>query len=230
MIEVKDLSVELRGFLLQDINFNVQDGEYFVLLGHTGAGKTVLLDSIAGLKPLLSGQIIINGRDVSFIGLEDRKIGFAYQDYTLYRHLSVRDNISFGLMWRKKKQKEIEKAIDQAIELLGLEPLLDKRPFSLSGGESQKIALARAFMGKGQIILLDEPASSLDPRAEHEIFNKFKELAEEKTALFISHRLSTVKMADRIFVMDKGRIIESGSYVELIRKKGSFAVLFDVED
>jgi ATP-binding cassette subfamily B protein len=100
----------------------------------------------------------------------------------------------------------------------------------LSRGEWQKVALARTFIRKSQIILLDEPASSLDPRAEHEIFCKFKELTRGKTSLFISHRLSTVKMAERIIVMDKGRIVESGTYAELMHKKGSFAELFDIEE
>ena len=99
----------------------------------------------------------------------------------------------------------------------------------LSRGEWQKIALARAFLRKSKIILLDEPASSLDPRAEFEIFQKFNELTEGSTAIFISHRLSTVKMADRIFVMDKGKIVESGRYDELMEKKGSFAYLFDMQ-
>ena len=120
MIEIKELCVELGGFLMKDITFDVQDGEYFVLLGPTGAGKTVLLESIAGLNSISSGQIRINGRDVTALNLEKRKIGFAFQDYVLYRHLSVRDNISFGLMWRRKTRREIEHAIDQVVELLGI--------------------------------------------------------------------------------------------------------------
>ena len=108
MIEIKDLSVKRGSFLLKDITFDVQDGEYFVLLGPTGAGKTMLLESIAGLKSIDSGQISINGKDVTHLNLEQRKIGFAYQDYTLYGHLSVRDNISFGLMWRKKRDERLK--------------------------------------------------------------------------------------------------------------------------
>ena len=168
MIEIKDLSVELRGFLMKDITFEVQDGEYFVVLGPTGAGKTVLLESIAGLKSINSGQIKINGRDVTSLNLEKRNIGFAYQDYALYAHLSVRDNISFGLMWRRKTKREIERAIDQVVELLGIEELLRKRPMSLSGGESQKISLARAIAIKPDLLLLDEPLSAVDPETRED--------------------------------------------------------------
>ncbi len=111
MIEIKDLSVKLGDFLMKDVTLDVRDGEYFVLLGPTGSGKTVLLESIAGLKSIDSGQLRINGREVTHLTLEQRKIGFAYQDYALYGHLSVRNNISFGLMWRRKTRQDIEDAI-----------------------------------------------------------------------------------------------------------------------
>ena len=175
MLELQGISKRLGSFALSDFSLRLNQGEYFVLLGHTGAGKTVLLDSIAGLKPLRSGQIKINDRDVTSLNLENRKIGFAYQDYSLYRHLSVRDNISFGLMWRTKSKKEIEEAIDRAIELLGLGPLMDKRPFSLSGGESQKIALARAIAIKPDLLLLDEPLSAVDPETKEDYESLSKE-------------------------------------------------------
>src|SRR3990170_8267151 len=109
MLEVKDLCVQLGSFFLKSINLDVKDEEYFVLLGPTGSGKTALLESIAGLNAVRSGQIWINGRDVTDLNLEQRRIGFAFQDYALFRHLSVRDNISFGLLWRYKEPKEIIK-------------------------------------------------------------------------------------------------------------------------
>ena len=119
MLEVKDLCIQLGSFSLKSINLDAKDEEYFVLLGPTGSGKTALLETIAGLNPVNSGKILINGRDVTDLNLEQRRIGFAFQDYALYRHLTVRDNISFGLMWKDKKPKEIEKAVDQAIEIVG---------------------------------------------------------------------------------------------------------------
>ena len=224
MIEVKDLSVELRGFILEDINFDVQDGEYFVLLGHTGAGKTVLLDSIAGLKSLRSGQIIINGRDVTSLNLENRRIGFAYQDYTLYRHLSVRDNISFGLMWRKKSKREIEESIDQAIEFLGLAPLLDKRPAQLSGGESQKIALARAIAIKPDLLLLDEPLSAVDPETKEDYEKDLKEVHDrlKLTTIHVTHNFEeAITLGDRIAVLHDGHIVQIGTPEQIFRRPRS---------
>jgi len=220
MIEIKDLSVELRGFVLEDINFEVQDGEYFVLLGHTGAGKTVLLDSIAGLKSLRSGQVIINGNDVTLLNLENRRIGFAFQDYSLYRHLSVRDNISFGLMWRKKSKQEIDESIDRAIELLGLGPLLDKRPFSLSGGESQKIALARAIAIKPDLLLLDEPLSAVDPETKEDYERELKDVHNQLrlTTIHVTHNFEeAITLGDRIAVLQGGHIEQIGTPEQIFR-------------
>jgi ABC-type sugar transport system ATPase subunit len=221
MIEIKNLSVELRGFMLEDINFEVKDGEYFVLLGHTGAGKTVLLDSIAGLKPTNSGQILLNGRDVTSLNLEHRRIGFAYQDYTLYRHLSVRDNISFGLMWRKKEKKEIEASIDNAIEFLGLTPLLDKRSAELSGGESQKIALARALAIKPDLLLLDEPLSAVDPETKEDYEQQLRDVHNrfELTTIHVTHNFEeAITLGDRIAVMQRGHIVQIGTPREIFRQ------------
>ena len=160
-----------------------------------------------------------------------------FQDFVKY-YLTAKENIWFGHVHQPLDEESIIAAAQKA----GVHELIENLPNrydtflgkwfedgeELSRGEWQKIALARTFLRKSQIILLDEPASSLDPRAEHEIFCKFTELTEGKTSLFISHRLSTVKMADRIIVMDKGKIVESGTYDELMQKKGSFAYLFDI--
>jgi len=218
MIEIKDLSVELRGFLLKDITFDVQDGEYFVLLGPTGAGKTVLLEAMAGLKSVKSGQVKINGRDVTHFNLEKRNIGFAYQDYVLYRHLSVRDNISFGLMWRRKKRREIERAIDRVVELLGLTDLLDKKPLSLSGGESQKVALARAVAIKPDLLLLDEPLSAVDPETKEDYERTLKEIHNRfrLTTIHVTHDFEeAMAIGDRIAVLNEGRIVQIGTPDEI---------------
>lgn len=176
MIEIKDLCVDLGSFLLKDINFDVQDGEYFVLLGPTGAGKTVLLESIAGLNPIKSGQIRFNGRDVTFLSPERRNIGFAYQDHVLFPHLSVHDNIAFGLMRRRKPRGEIEDAIAQVAELFGITHLLERKPAFLSGGESQKVALSRALAIKPDLLLLDEPLSAVDPETKEATQRELKEI------------------------------------------------------
>ncbi|MCK5181174.1 MAG: ABC transporter ATP-binding protein, partial [Dehalococcoidia bacterium] len=176
MLEVKGLCVQRGTFFLKDITFDVQDAEYFVLLGPTGSGKTMLLESLAGLNSVSDGQVWINGRDVTSFNLEKRKIGFAHQDYAVYGHLSVRDNISFGLMYRYKTRRETEQAVDRAVELLGIEHLLRKRPTFLSGGETQKIALARAIAIKPDLLLLDEPLSAVDAATKDTYERELREL------------------------------------------------------
>ena len=186
------------------------------------------------------GSISFDGIDLKEfeIRLLRREISVLFQDFVKY-YLTANENIWFGNVDQPVDEQRIQTAADQAgvDELIrqlphGYETILGKwfdNGEELSRGEWQKIALARAFLRKSQIILLDEPASSLDPRAEYEVFQRFKDLAAGATAIFISHRLSTVKMADRIFVMEKGKIVESGSYDELMEKKGSFAYLFDMQ-
>ena len=224
MLEVKDLGVQLGKFFLKDINFDVKDEEYFVLLGPTGSGKTVLLESIAGLNAINSGQVWINGRDVTDLNLEHRNIGFAYQDYALYRHLSIRDNISFGLMWKNKKRREIEKAVDQAVELLGLYNLLEKRPWSLSGGESQKIALARAIAIKPDLLLLDEPLSAVDSETKEDYERELRELHKrlKLTTIHVTHNFEeATALGDRIAVIMDGQILQIGTPEEIFRQPKS---------
>ncbi len=224
MLEVKDLCAQLGKFFLNDISFDVQDGEYFVLLGPTGSGKTVLLDSIAGLKSIESGQIRINGRDVTSLNLEKRRVGFAHQDYAVYRHLSVRDNISFGLMWRWKTPQETKEAVDRTVELLGLEGLLQKRPYSLSGGESQKIALARAIAIKPDLLLLDEPLASVDPETREAMERELKELHNRLrlTTIHVTHDFGeAIVLGDRIAVMREGRILQIGTPSQIFRHPNS---------
>ncbi len=224
MIEIKDLCVALGNFLLKDITFDVQDGEYFVLLGPTGAGKTVLLESIAGLNPVRSGQIGINGRDVTHLNLEKRNIGFAFQDYVLYRHLSVRDNISFGLQWRRKTRQEVEDAIDRVVELLNITHLLKRRPWSLSGGESQKIALARALVMKPDLLLLDEPLSAVDPEMREATGEELKEIHNRLrlTTIHVTHDFEeAIALGDCIAVLGEGRIAQIGTPEQIFRHPNS---------
>jgi molybdate/tungstate transport system ATP-binding protein len=227
MLQVKDLCVKLGSFSLKSINLDVRDEEYFVLLGPTGSGKTVLLESIAGLNPVTSGQVLINGRDVAELNLEKRRIGFAYQDYALFRHLSVRENISFGLMWRDKKPREIAKAVDQAIELLGLEGLLEKRPWTLSGGESQKVALARAIAIKPDLLILDEPLSAVDAETKEDYERELKELHNrlKLTTIHVTHNFEgAIALGDRIAVIMGGQILQVGMPEQIFRQPQSEVV------
>jgi len=224
VLEIKELRVQAGTFFLKNINLDVRDEEYFVLLGPTGSGKTVLLESIAGLNSIGSGEVWINGRDVTYLNLENRKIGFAFQDYALYRHLTVRDNISFGLMWKDLKPKEITKAVDQAIELLNISNLLEKRPWTLSGGESQKIALARAIAIKPDLLILDEPLSAVDIETKEDYERDLKQLHSrlKLTTIHVTHNFEeAVALGDRIAVIKDGQILQTGTPEEIFRQPKS---------
>jgi len=227
--------------VLKDITFTIAAGETVALVGRNGCGKTTLAKLLCRLYDPDQGTITFDETDIKQFEILSlrRNISVLFQDFVKY-YLTAKENIWFGNVDQPLDEKKIAAAAKQA----GVHELIEKLPEKydnmlgkwfedgeeLSRGEWQKVALARTFLRKSQIILLDEPASSLDPRAEHEIFCKFKELTKGKTSLFISHRLSTVKMADRIIVMDKGKIVESGTYDELRQMAGSFAHLFEVHE
>ena len=227
MLEVKDLCARRGDFFLKDISFDVQDGEYFILLGPTGAGKTVLLESIAGLQGVRSGEVWIDGKNVTSLSIQERRIGFAFQKYILHRHLPVRDNISFGLMWRYKKQREVDEAVDRVIELLGLQDLLNKRPWALSGGESQKICLARAIAVKPDLLILDEPLGSVDTESREVTERELKESHNQLrlTTIHVTHDFEeAIALGDRIAVMIDGSIVQIGTPDQVFRHPNSEAV------
>ncbi len=225
--------------VLEDISFAIAPGETVALVGRNGCGKTTLAKLLCRLYDPDNGKITFDGIDLKQFAIRGLRtnISVLFQDFVKY-YLTAGENIWFGNVEQPLDEEKVAAAAKQA----GVHELINNLPQKydtllgkwfedgeeLSRGEWQKVALARTFLRTSQIILLDEPASSLDPRAEHEIFCKFKELTQGKTSLFISHRLSTVKMADRIIVMGKGKIVESGSYDALMQKKGSFAHLFEI--
>ncbi|HEY0756572.1 MAG TPA: ABC transporter ATP-binding protein [Ktedonobacteraceae bacterium] len=225
---------------LRDVSFTIKAGEAIALVGSNGAGKTTIVKLLTRLYDPDKGQILIGGRDIREYEIEElrRVIGVIFQDYVTY-HMNARENIGVG------KIDEIEN-IDMVMEAAGksgASTVINKLPSGyatmlgrwfkdgsqLSGGEWQKVALARAFMRDAPILVLDEPTSSLDAQAEYEIFTKFRLLTRGKTAVFISHRFSTVRLADRIFVIEQGIIKESGSHSELIALDGRYAELFNLQ-
>ena len=226
--------------VLQDVSFAVQPGEHIALVGENGAGKSTLIKLLCRLYDPTSGAIRIDGVDISDFRVRDlrRQISVVFQDFVRY-HLRVQDNIWFGntdLDADSPKIIDSAKAadVDAVIRSLpnGYESILGKmfeHGEELSIGEWQKIALARAFLRDAQIIILDEPTSALDAKAEYGVFKKFQQLARGKTAFLISHRLSTARLADRILVLDDGRIVENGSHDELISEGGVYAGMFEMQ-
>ena len=222
------------------LNFSLQPGEKLALVGENGAGKTTLVKLLARLYDPTEGRILLDGYDLREYDLAElrKQVGVIFQDYLRYQ-MTVSQNIAVGDISEKENKELIIYSASQSLADLLIQKLpgkydqqLGKRfnqGVELSGGEWQKIALARAYMKDAQLFILDEPTSALDARAEYEVFQRFSELTKGKTAVLISHRFSTVRMADRILVLDKGEILEEGSHEELLKKKNRYAELFNLQ-
>ena len=224
MIQIKNLYVDLEDFQLQDINLSVSEGEYFIVLGPTGAGKTVLLESIAGLYPIKCGEIWLRGKEVTQLEPEKRGISIVYQDHVLFPHLSVKDNIVFGLKLRKQTKQEAEAALDWIAGLLDISHLLNRKPDTLSGGEQQKVALARALSIKPEVLLLDEPLSALDPETREGVQKELRQLHNrlKVTTIHVTHDFEeAIALGDHIAVLGEGRIKQVGTPEQIFRQPNS---------
>jgi ATP-binding cassette subfamily B protein len=225
---------------IQHLNFTLRAGEKLALVGENGAGKTTLVKLLTRLYDPTEGRILLDGEDLRSYDLADlrKQTGVIFQDYLRFQ-MTVSQNIAAGNIEELNNRELIERAARQSLADLLVQRLpgkyeqaLGKRfnqGIELSGGEWQKIALARAYMKDAQLLVLDEPTAALDARAEYEVFQRFAELTKGKTAVLISHRFSTVRMADRILVLDKGRLLESGSHEELLKMNGRYAELFQLQ-
>ena len=225
---------------LEDISLTIRPGEVVALVGENGSGKTTLIKLLCRLYDPTGGTITIDGVDLRQFETKAlrHEIAIIFQDYAHY-HLTARENIWFGNTALPPDHERVIAAArrsgaDDVISALphGYDTILGKRfedGEELSIGEWQKVALARAFMRDAEIIVLDEPTSSMDAKAEYEVFQSFRQLVSGRTAILISHRFSTVRMADRIFVLKQGRVIESGSHEELVRRGGTYARLFEMQ-
>jgi len=223
-VRIEDLWVDLDEFHLHEIELDIAPGEYFVILGPTGAGKTVLLEAIAGLHQLGRGRILLNGGDVTRVPPERRGIGFVYQDYMLFPHLCVRDNVAFGLRARGADRAVIAERVVEIGRLLGISHLLHRRPGTLSGGEQQRVALARALVVRPRLLLLDEPLSALDPEMREGLQRELARLHRElgTTTIHVTHDFQeAVALGDRIAVVNEGRVVQVGSSEEVFYRPNS---------
>jgi len=228
-----------RRRILDRLDFRLEPGERIALIGENGQGKTTLVKLLTRLYDPTEGRILLDGVDLREYSMEDlhSQIGVIFQDFMRYE-MTARENIAVGRIELAQDGAvchAAEKSLaDEVIQKLpkGYEQLLGLRfegGVDLSGGEWQKIALARAYFRDAQLVILDEPTASLDARSEYDVFQRFAELTEGKIALLISHRFSTVRMADRIVVLEDGRIVEQGSHRQLLSQNGQYAAMFELQ-
>lgn len=230
-VELKNINKNFGSYKASDnVNFGIEKGKLIGLLGPSGSGKTTILRMIAGLENPDSGEIIIDGKLVNNIPASKRGIGFVFQNYALFRYMTVYDNIAFGLNVQKADKKYINKRVKELISLIGLEGLEKRYPSQLSGGQRQRVAFARALAPNPQLLLLDEPFAAIDAKVRQELRSWLKEVIEKLgiTSIFVTHdQDEAIEVADEIIITNKGRIEQKGTPFEIYQNpKTAFTASF----
>ncbi len=224
MLEIHDLSLKIKNFKLKNINLKLNKKDYLTVIGPTGSGKSILLETIAGFYKPDRGKILIDGEDVTNYPPERRKISIVYQDFALFPHMTVLENIVYGLKKVKKNYSCSE--VEEIAEKLGILQLLNRKPETLSGGEKQRVAIARALIVKPKILLMDEPFSALDCVTREKLRNMMREIVKtyKTTVVHVTHDFDDVfSLSNKVAVMREGRIVQSGDLENVFSKpKDSF--------
>ncbi len=227
-IKVKNLSKQFGSFTaVKDVSFQVQTGSLVALLGPSGSGKSTLLRMIAGLEKPDLGEIHLTGAEATFQSAKDRNVGFVFQHYALFKHMTVAENIAFGLKVRNLAPEEIKKRVAELIKLVQMEGLGQRFPSQLSGGQRQRVALARALAPRPQVLLLDEPFGALDAKVRDELRKWITLLHKETsvTTLFVTHdQHEALEIADRIIVMNQGSIEQEGTALDIFDRPATHFV------
>ena len=223
-LELKEIkkSFSKEETVLKEISLSIDKGEFITLLGSSGCGKTTTLRIIAGLETPDSGRVFLDGRDVTGLAPEARDVNTVFQNYALFPHMTVADNIGYGLKLKKTPKAEIKKRVSEMLDLVQLPGFEKRKPSELSGGQRQRVSIARALMRNPEVIVLDEATSALDSISEKLIQEALNNLTKDRTTFIVAHRLSTIKGADRIAVIADGHCVEYGTYDELMELKGEF--------
>lgn len=228
LFECSGLHVKVDRFQLYDINFSVDRNDYLIVLGPTGCGKTMLLEALAGLRKPASGRIFLEDKDITCWPPEARGLGFAYQDSLLYPFLNVKDNILFGARAKgRHKEKSTRQRLDRLAETMGIAHLLQRYPHFLSGGEKQRVSLARAIMTNPPVLLLDEPLSALDPQKRHSMRELLQELQqlEGLRIIHVTHDFNeALQLGTYVLVMHDGRVLQQGTPGEVFQRPSSLLV------
>lgn len=230
-VELKNINKNFGDYKASDnVNFGVEKGKLIGLLGPSGSGKTTILRMIAGLETPDSGDIIIDGVRVNDLAASKRGIGFVFQNYALFRYMTVYDNIAFGLRVQKADKKKIDERVRELIKLIGLEGLEKRYPSQLSGGQRQRVAFARALAPNPQLLFLDEPFAAIDAKVRKELRSWLREMIEKLgvTSIFVTHdQDEAIEVADEIIITNKGRIEQTGTPIEIYHNpKTAFTASF----
>src|SRR5450830_1229323 len=227
-IEIRDVNKAFGStHVLHDVNLELADGEFLVLVGPSGCGKSTLLRMIAGLEEVTSGEIIIGDRVVNDLPPKDRDIAMVFQNYSLYPHMTVRENMAFSLELRGKPKATVAKQVSETAEILGLVSYLDRYPRQLSGGQRQRVAMGRAIVRDPQVFLFDEPLSNLDAKLRVQMRTEIKELHQrlKTTSVYVTHdQIEAMTMADQIVVMRDGLVEQRGRPLELYDRPANLFV------
>ena len=229
MLNVRNITKVFDGFALRDVSFDVAQGEYFVLLGPSGVGKTLILEIIAGLQIPNSGSISLDGKDITAERIQRRRCALVYQDRSLFPHMSVRRNIAYGLRAGRMHRATVKERVEKLADDVDVRDILDRDPRVLSGGEAQRVALARALATEPRCLLLDEPISSLDAGSRRQLRSLLRSLNRQgHTMLHVTHDYEeAITLASRVAIMNEGCIVQVGEPVEVFRHpKSTFVAGF----
>ena len=233
-IAIRNVTKRFGAFTaLDDVTLEIPDGSLTALLGPSGSGKSTLLRIVAGLERPDSGEVRLAGEDATLLAPQRRNVGFVFQHYAAFKHMTVRDNVAFALTIRKRPKQEIRERVDELLELVQLQGFADRYPSRLSGGQRQRMALARALAARPQVLLLDEPFGALDARVRAELRDWLRRLHEEVhvTTVFVTHdQEEAMEVADRVAVLDHGRLEQVGAPADLYDSPASEFVLRFVGD
>jgi sulfate transport system ATP-binding protein len=233
-IEVRNVTKRFGTFTaLDDVSLEIPDGSLTAILGPSGSGKSTLLRIVAGLERPDSGEVLLAGEDATGLAPQRRNVGFVFQHYAAFKHMTVRDNVGFALKIRKRPKQEIRERVDELLDLVQLSGYADRYPAKLSGGQRQRMALARALAARPRVLLLDEPFGALDARVRAELRDWLRRLHEEVhvTTVFVTHdQEEAMEVADRVAVLDHGKLEQVGGAADLYDNPASEFVLRFVGD
>jgi len=224
-VVLKDVAKRWNGQLgVEDISLEIEEGSFVALLGPSGCGKSTSLRLLAGLEIPDEGKIYIDGIDVTTSAASDRNLSMVFQSYALFPHLSVAENVIFGLKVRKVPKAERNEKMARALSITGLEGLEGRKPGELSGGQRQRIGIARALYHNPQVLILDEATSALDNITEKAVMEAVNNIIHDVTIIIIAHRLNSVKNCDTIFLLEKGTLKQQGTFSELVKSNDFFNI------